>query len=322
MTDKNNIEELFRNTLEGFESDVNPELWSKIEAGISPNTVNMPGSEALAGKSAITSWIVGSVAVISVVVVSTYYILKPQPEKPVIQYEPPVVSINQNNDLTSETDKVVSEIENKAPFQLSEAPARVSQTTVFKKAADKLVVPVSEPANQASIEHREKSIASNQDLDKIESKVTQTNSQENSASDLSDKSSVNNTTPDDVKNHQVEQNTSSNSNPPDDETVQTVKEEKTIEHYFGKLPNAFTPNGDGINDIFMVKPVDMKSFTVTIFDRSGKLIHSWNSPFGFWDGLLKGGQKAGEGTYFYTIVGESNEGTSIKKKGTMTLKTE
>ena len=70
----------------------------------------------------------------------------------------------------------------------------------------------------------------------------------------------------------------------------------------------------------MVKPVDVKSFTVTIFDRSGKVIHSWNNPFGFWDGLLKNGEQAPQGTYFYSIVAESTDGTVIKKQSSITLK--
>lgn len=56
------------------------------------------------------------------------------------------------------------------------------------------------------------------------------------------------------------------------------------------VPNTFTPNGDGFNDIFAAKGVNIKEFEMLIFNRWGELIYSaddiddgWN---GFYDGVL------------------------------------
>jgi len=66
-----------------------------------------------------------------------------------------------------------------------------------------------------------------------------------------------------------------------------------------KLPNIFTPNGDGKNDVFKPAPykfvhhVDMK-----IFNRWGNLIFSTNNPDILWDGTIDG-KKVPDGVYYY-----------------------
>jgi gliding motility-associated-like protein len=67
------------------------------------------------------------------------------------------------------------------------------------------------------------------------------------------------------------------------------------------IPNAFTPNGDGINDIF--KPVlsDFNEFNLMIFDRWGNLVYSSNNPQEGWNGSLSNGEMATPGVYNYRL---------------------
>lgn len=54
------------------------------------------------------------------------------------------------------------------------------------------------------------------------------------------------------------------------------------------VPNAFTPNDDGINDLFGVKTnCDPWLFELLIFDRWGELIFESNDPYDYWDGVYK-----------------------------------
>lgn len=66
------------------------------------------------------------------------------------------------------------------------------------------------------------------------------------------------------------------------------------------VPNSFTPNGDGFNDIFFAS-VDgpMIDFTMDIFDRWGERIHSTGLP-ATWDGTVKG-EPAQDGVYVYKV---------------------
>ncbi len=54
------------------------------------------------------------------------------------------------------------------------------------------------------------------------------------------------------------------------------------------VPNAFTPNGDGINDVFYAKGYYMDKFEMQIFDRWGEQVFISNDIHKGWDGTIKG----------------------------------
>lgn len=84
------------------------------------------------------------------------------------------------------------------------------------------------------------------------------------------------------------------------------------------VPNSFTPDGDGINDIFYAYGLDIKEFELYIFDRWGeKLFYSDNMKNG-WDGTYKG-SLAKNDTYVWKVIFKDvlhNRGELI---GTVTL---
>ncbi|TCC92511.1 MBG domain-containing protein [Pedobacter hiemivivus] len=68
-----------------------------------------------------------------------------------------------------------------------------------------------------------------------------------------------------------------------------------------KATNIMSPNGDGINDKWLIDNIDVyPNNEVKIFDRSGRLIFSKKGYDNSWDGTLNGLPLA-EGTYFYII---------------------
>jgi len=87
------------------------------------------------------------------------------------------------------------------------------------------------------------------------------------------------------------------------------------------IPNVFTPNQDGLNDLF--KPTvgkHISSIKTTIYNRWGILTYKSNSLNEGWDGRTTAGIKVSEGTYFYIIETTSKEnGNSITYKGALTL---
>jgi len=98
-----------------------------------------------------------------------------------------------------------------------------------------------------------------------------------------------------------------------------------IDSSYIKVPNVFTPNGDGINDEFVVKFFSMQSVQITLLNRWGRKVHYWESENvrGFegtwaetvWDGKLMGGRYASPGVYYYNIVGEGRDGTRRRAHG-------
>lgn len=69
------------------------------------------------------------------------------------------------------------------------------------------------------------------------------------------------------------------------------------------IPNVFTPNGDGVNDLFRSE-YNINAFdhyAMSIYSRSGQLIFYADRPAQGWDGRTPAGTRCPEGTYFYVI---------------------
>jgi gliding motility-associated-like protein len=85
------------------------------------------------------------------------------------------------------------------------------------------------------------------------------------------------------------------------------------------IPNIFTPNGDNINDAFTITGVGLKTFHAEIFDRWGLKLYTWDSALGGWDGRIKGGASASDGTYFYIIKASGIDGKEYNEHGAFQL---
>jgi gliding motility-associated-like protein len=88
------------------------------------------------------------------------------------------------------------------------------------------------------------------------------------------------------------------------------------------VPTAFSPNGDGLNDVFrIVKGKNVKSLELRIFDRWGGQVYSTNSTKAGWDGRVKG-EPAEMGTYYYVLTAWFDniyQNSSRMYKGEITL---
>ncbi|MFO7923346.1 MAG: gliding motility-associated C-terminal domain-containing protein [Bacteroidales bacterium] len=71
-----------------------------------------------------------------------------------------------------------------------------------------------------------------------------------------------------------------------------------------EVPNVFTPDGDGYNDIFIVRAVSLRDFHGVILNRNGRKVFEWSDPGEGWDGKIGGDNFASPGVYFYIISGE------------------
>jgi gliding motility-associated-like protein len=54
------------------------------------------------------------------------------------------------------------------------------------------------------------------------------------------------------------------------------------------VPNAFSPNGDGINDSFAIQGLEIVKFKLQIFDRWGLQFFYSDNIMSYWDGTLNG----------------------------------
>jgi gliding motility-associated-like protein len=100
-----------------------------------------------------------------------------------------------------------------------------------------------------------------------------------------------------------------------DKVLITVEDKKTEEasaqeeSAISKIPNVFTPNGDGKNDVFRITGKNIEQFHITIVDQKGKTWFESNDINLGWDGM-----DAPEGNYVvvYTATGRDNAQYSKK----------
>lgn len=93
-----------------------------------------------------------------------------------------------------------------------------------------------------------------------------------------------------------------------------VKKERKI-----LIPTAFTPNGDGVNDVFkLINVNDEKLIDFRVFNRWGTILYNSKDIYQGWDGTYKG-QTQANGVYGYAIRIIYSDGVEEIYKGTVTL---
>lgn len=85
------------------------------------------------------------------------------------------------------------------------------------------------------------------------------------------------------------------------------------------LPNAFTPNGDGLNDSFGAVTAGLQNIELDIYDRSGRLTHKINTLDDRWDGNMPSGSPAPVGVYFYSLLALGQNNQTYTRNGSVSL---
>lgn len=88
-----------------------------------------------------------------------------------------------------------------------------------------------------------------------------------------------------------------------------------------EIPNIFSPNDDGVNDVFFLHAASLETIDIKIFDRWGHLVYSISSDKGniAWDGKNQYGKEVAEGVYFYTLKAKGADGNEFEQKGNVTV---
>ena len=85
------------------------------------------------------------------------------------------------------------------------------------------------------------------------------------------------------------------------------------------MPNAITPNGDGINDVLSLDSDGLTDFNVVVLDVANKLVYSSTDPSFKWNGTLLNGDAAPAGTYQYYFTAKDENGTWCNQFSSLTI---
>lgn len=100
----------------------------------------------------------------------------------------------------------------------------------------------------------------------------------------------------------------------------TVKQITVVDKYAFYVPNSFTPNNDGVNDVFLPRVTDVLKYHLMIYNRNGQCIFQSIDPEESWDGTYNG-EKCPAGTYTWMIeyLKYAEPETELRKTGSVML---
>ncbi|MEZ4739826.1 MAG: gliding motility-associated C-terminal domain-containing protein [Flavobacteriales bacterium] len=84
------------------------------------------------------------------------------------------------------------------------------------------------------------------------------------------------------------------------------------------IPDVFSPNGDGNNDVLYVRGPTVIDLEFAVYDRWGSQLFTTRSVDQGWDGTVQG-ELGASGVYLYTLIARTDEGERIERTGNITL---
>jgi gliding motility-associated-like protein len=85
------------------------------------------------------------------------------------------------------------------------------------------------------------------------------------------------------------------------------------------IPNVFTPDGDGVNDVFRINASGFEDVTVSIYNRYGEVVYRYYGTNGSWDGFTHAGIKVSPGVYYVYVEVSNSDGESFTDQETLTV---
>lgn len=347
MGKKDNIEELLKETFEHFEADVNPKAWETIQSQLTLVSAASTSS-SVAAKLGIAKLIGGVITAAAIAGAAIYFvvggnkdtILNKDKVNPLIQEEQPIntaediqkeavtveelgkkeQSITVQNELfTNESKAEAKKYESNHTIPANIPSVREAEKTVTTESKSIVKDPlqttvVSTPAdNPLLMEYRvsEKNPMSFEFwVDKAEgNKFIWTMD----GKELDEHSSVLNYTFDKAGEHEVAVRLAGESK----NLVQTVGVD-TISSI--QLPNVFSPNGDGTNDLFVANVKNITEYHIVISTRASQKVFESTTPEENWDGTDLSSTPLPDGTYFYKITALGTDGVRHLKASYVTLR--
>lgn len=304
MKHNNNIEELFKSKLESHEVPVNTELWQAIAAKIGSTTVLATGI-SLSTKILIA---VGTASIVG----AGAWIYKTNQTKPSDQKTKTTVVITsqENNTLTTKKENLekttIKSIENTPITQHEDEITTVSENLTTIPIKKNKLVEETIPAQQKNYTQEQTEIAPVL-LTEKSSPIIQIQ-EENQAI---------------TSSNEVEQNPAENQIVKETQkNIVVLQEEKKptkpqATFVIKRLPNIFILNTSGYFSIEYTG--DYRDFQFTLMNQQNQVVFQSKSADFKWDGIDLGGNRVGEGEYFYIITARDQNGIAVNKYSSLKI---
>ncbi len=85
------------------------------------------------------------------------------------------------------------------------------------------------------------------------------------------------------------------------------------------IPNVFTPNDDGVNDVFYIRSSGYEKLSCTIYNRYGVIVYQYFGLNGNWDGHTHSAVPCKDGVYFVVVEMTKENGEEYTFQGNLHL---
>lgn len=337
---ENDIDDLFKKSFENFEAKVKPSIWKNIQVGLKWGGVGLVVKFILnkVGTNTVVAVLSSAATVVSTVMVmnwtnnkekapsdvktvteSTVSVTKPLPAPDTDTKEEKVqnLPITQDQKIVS---AIVPPVDNTAieEKQKAESLPETDPVESVKEDKQKIKSVISSLSGQSIASISASPVGGSVPL--IVSLMNTGNGNNNKWIYSDGKKENNSSNPVHVfENPGIYTVTLVSTNLEGKTAVDSIQIEVTGNSSISTIPTLFSPNGDGVADVFTFQSKNMVNMKVEIFDKKGIIFYKWSGNGGKWDGKnLKGG-KAKEGTYFYIITAEGVDGKKYEQKGAINL---
>jgi len=94
---------------------------------------------------------------------------------------------------------------------------------------------------------------------------------------------------------------------------------QSVDSSYVNIPNVFTPNADGTNDIFLIDNDDLTEISCSIYNRYGTKVYEIIRVKDFWDGYTTSGILCSNGVYYYVLDAKGTDGKEYNTVGFIQL---
>ena len=309
MIEKDNIKELFNQKLSGHEAPVKPELWNAISSQIGSAGA---ATSAVTIKSIILKSVIG-ISVASIAIASYIYITNPEES---LESTKPTPSLIKKDNKQAQEEPLLSEDTKK----LVKGDDDVVNKKTVTKPSQVLITPKDDILLNEDQSSTTPNVA-NEDSVKLNNPNEIIIIQDDLWSPIIDtvKSDVEEQVvtagiPDDII---VE---GSEETPLPFKTPAVVQaEDENITKTRIIIPNVFTPNGDGSNDLLFIESELLTGFSVVVLDLNNQVIFKSSDPNFKWDGRMLNGDMAPSGTYVYYVTAIDQQGNAVQKHSSLRI---